>query len=475
MSRDSVWSRFLNRLLSSEIARRVNLAVAALDDFRDRRSNAGETDRDRRAYDREEVLEDALEAWRVNPLARRIVSLTTEYVVGGELAIHSEHAKTSAFLQDFWQHRLNRMTIRSFEWCDELSRSGELFIVLSTDPGGMSYVRAIPALDIDDILTAPNDVEQPLAFQQKPLEVGADPVIWAAYNDQVDGRVEDGSFPTAMLHYAINRPVGAKRGESDLAPLLKWLTRYGGWMEDRVRLNRFRQAFVYIVKKVFANESERLARQAELNANPPNPGSILVVHDDESWDVIHPKLDSFEASADGLALKKLIAVGAGVPMHFLAEPESSTRTTAEQAGGPTFRHYERRQIFFAWMMKDLSRIIIRRRAMVDSKVRAEAEITAQVTDIFAQDNPALAIAASTVVEAFKELRDRGLIDDEELLRMAYKFAGEMVDVQKLLKDGLAAGPVKQLAPAKPATNGSGGRDGIEVDADGEVSAPGMAG
>jgi hypothetical protein len=40
-----------------------------------------------------------------------------------------------------------------------------------------------------------------------------------------------------MLHYAVNRPVGAVRGESDLAPILPWLRRYNRWLEDRVRLN----------------------------------------------------------------------------------------------------------------------------------------------------------------------------------------------------------------------------------------------
>ena len=54
----------------------------------------------------------------------------------------------------------------------------------------------------------------------------------------------------------------------------------------------------------------------------------------------------------------MIATGAGVPMHFLAEPEGSTRTTAEQSGGPTFRHYDRRQLFFRWIMADLGRFAI---------------------------------------------------------------------------------------------------------------------
>ena len=172
-----------------------------------------------------------------------------------------------------------------------------------------------------------------------------------------------------MLHYAINRPVGAVRGESDLAPLLRWLSRYAAWLEDRARLNRYRNAFLYVVKARYASEAERLARQAALNANPPAPGSILVTDESETWDVISPKLEADDAGDDGLALKKMIAAGAGLPLHFLAEPECATRTTAEAAGGPTFRHFEQRQEFFLWMMGDLARIALRRRARLDGACR----------------------------------------------------------------------------------------------------------
>src|SRR5512137_390683 len=98
-----------------------------------------------------------------------------------------------------------------------------------------------------------------------------------------------------MLHYAINRPVGAKWGESDLAPLLMWLSRYAAWLQDRARLNKYRQSFMYLVQGNYTSAAERLARQAELNANPPNPGSILVADKSETWTVINPQLHSTEA------------------------------------------------------------------------------------------------------------------------------------------------------------------------------------
>lgn len=106
MAKVSLFARVVNRLFGAELTRRITLAVRALDDARDRQYGKTETDRDRRAYKREELLELALEAWRENPLARRIVELTSDYVVGGGLQVASEHEGTHQFLQEWWQTRL---------------------------------------------------------------------------------------------------------------------------------------------------------------------------------------------------------------------------------------------------------------------------------------------------------------------------------------------------------------------------------
>jgi hypothetical protein len=439
-------TRALRGLFQDEIDQRVRFILTGADGFYER---GGGTDaRDRFDYDREEILRQALEAWRVNPLARRIVELTTQYVVGAGLTIESRHAGTDKFLKQFWNHPLNQMPMRIFELCDELTRSGELFLILSTDASGMSYVRPLPAIEVERVQTAENDVSQELAYVQKacfdsrsagPGETAwREERTWPAYDPASDEPDADGAYRTVVLHYAINRPAGAVRGESDLAPLLRWLARYSAWLEDRARLNRFRQTFLFVVKARFASETERSARQAALNAAPPSPGSILVSDDSEEWSVINPQLDSAEANTDGLALKKMIAAGSGIPLHFLAEPESATRTTAESAGGPTFRHFEQRQVFFTGLIADLLRAVVRRRSMAARTVQAEAPVAVRGADISGRDNASLAVAATTVVAAFCDLRDRGLIDDAELLRVIYKFAGEVGDVEEILKRGAAA-------------------------------------
>ena len=409
-----------------------------------------ESARDRYDYDRQDVLDQCLEAWRDSPIARRVVELTSQYVIGAGFDIQCDHDPTRRFLSEFWGHRLNHMPSRVVELCDELTRTGNLFILLSTDPAGMSYIRAIPASDIDQISAAQNDIEQAIRFTTK---AGVDLVAhtYPAYNPALDERDENGNFGPVVLHYAVNRPAGAQWGEPDLAPLLPWLRRYAAWLEDRVRLNRFRNAFMFVVTGNFASEEARKARQAQLAANPPSPGSIMVCDQSETWAVISPKLEALDANTDGLAIKKMIASGVGIPLHFLAEPEGTNRTTAESAGGPTFRRFEQRQRYFMWLLSDLLSVVQTRRAGVDRGIDPDAPIAVKGSDISARDNVSHSIATVNMLNALERLYDMGLISARELLRATYRFAGEPADIDDLLAGGTGVDRRETAKPIKPAT------------------------
>lgn len=471
----SFFSRWIGKAFAGEIRRQARALFAAENDqtFTLGASSSVAERRDRLSCDRAEVLEQALEAWRINPLARRIVGLTTQYVVGGGLSLRCRHEPTARFLDRFWSHPLNRMSLRVHEFCDELGRTGNLFLLLSTDAAGMSYLRAVPASAIERIECLPNDVEQPLAFYPKPALENPFPKPWPAYTPDLDAPQPPGmagkGFEPVMLHYAINRPVGAQWGESDLAPLLRWLARYANWLEDRARLNRFRTAFLYVVKARFANEADRLARQQHLNAHPPTPGSILVTDEGEEWSVISPRLESEDAHSDGLALKKMIAAGAGLPLHFLAEPESATRATAEAAGGPTYRHFEQRQNYFLAIIADVLGVVVRRRALVDRHLSTTEKIVVSGADISARDNVSFGLAATYMTNILTLLRDRALIDDAELLRLVYRFAGETANVEEMLERGRQAG----LRPGGVGSRPGSGR-GAPLPADPEKAAKAAA-
>jgi len=388
------------------------------------------TDRDRPAYTREEILEQCLDAWRYDPLARRIVELTTQYTIGTGFEISAQEQKVEQFIHEFWIHRLNEMDTRLAGFSDELARTGNLFLLISTDPSGMSYIRAVPADQMEEIITAKNDPDQEIFFRLKSEDGVSEGLKYTAYDPNDDEPDENGNFNPVMVHYAVNRPVGALWGEPDLSHLLKWLGRYTAWLEDRVRLNRFRNAFLYVVKASFVSEAARKARQAELAANPPTPGSILVTDESEEWSVMTPKLEALDANTDGLSIKKMIAAGAGVPLHFLAEPEHSTKTTAESAGEPTYRKFEMRQQVLVNITRNLLQIVLGRRCEIDKRLDREAVIEVHASDISARDNSALASAGSAIKGTAMELYEKGMIDASEVKRLVYKYISEEMPEDK---------------------------------------------
>jgi len=386
---------------------------------------------DRNSWDRKKVFSEALRAWRVNPIARRIVRLTRSFIIGKGLTINCDDPPTLKFLLEWWHHPLNNFNKNIKRWADEVTRTGNLFFLYTVQANGMTNPRAVPAEQIEEIISRDNDIEQEIKYTKDSTGVDS----WEAYDPEQDygSEQKQNSF---MLHYAINQPVGSAWGEGDLPPLLVWIGRFSTWLEDRVRLNHFRTAFMYVITGSYKNETERGAREKFLNQNPPKPGSTLVLNKDngETWETISPKLESADANTDGLAIKKNVLSGLGFPMHWFAEPEGSNRTTAEAAGTPTFRTLEESQDELFEILIHMARVALEVRARYE-KVKPDAKIWIEGPDITERDNATLALALGRAYPNLADMLDRDAIDAKEFMRLVYKtfaevWTGTVPDIQK---------------------------------------------
>ena len=375
----------------------------------------------RGAWDRKRIFGESLRAWRVNPIARRIVRLMTSFVVGKGLTIKSDDPQVQEFLTSWWNHPKNKFKKNIKRWKDEDTRTGNLFFLFNKLADGMTIIRAVPAELVEEIETEPNDIETETRYTKD--ELGED--AWSAYNPEEDQQ-------TFMLHFASNQPVGSPWGEADLTPLLVWIGRFSSWLEDRVRLNRFRTAFMYVISGSYANETDRSTREKQLNANPPKSGSVLVMNKEggEEWGIMSATLDSFDASVDGTAIKKMILDGIGQPMHWHAEPEGATQTTAEAAGTPTFRTLEETQNDFFEMLISMAETAIEVKGLT---LAEGTSIWIEGPDITERDNASLALALGRAYPNLTDMLDRNAIDAKEFMRLVYKTFAEVWDEKKVPK------------------------------------------
>jgi len=415
------------------VAARLAAVTARVDDSPGWEAWGSRGPADRPWAEQQENLSDALAAWRDNFLVRRIVTLTRSYVVSSGVAVSSDVVRVDRFVRAFWEHRQNQMARRLGAWCDELTRAGELFVTLHTNPvDGMSYVRAVPASHVPVIETAENDYEVELRYGER-VWGQIEPKMWlsslhpGAFDPDAAGRL-----PPVMVHLAVNRPVGATRGIGDLDPVLPWARRYSEWLKDRVRLNRVRtrQALVEIeVADEMVEEKQRqLAKANPLEAGMyvHGPGEKVVVHD--------LKIGAGDVADDGKALRLAAATGANVGLHYLGEGESINYATAREMGEPTARFYSERQATLCWLVCDLVRVAFERAAAMGRATLprgGDLRLSAGVAEVSRADNESLARSAALIVRWLLALKEQGWIDDETAVAMAFKFAGEPLGADRV--------------------------------------------
>lgn len=365
-----------------------------------------------------EKYNDALTAWRKNPMARRIVDLTADYVIGDSIGFTSDHEPLNAFTTAFWEHEKNGMDDRLQRMVDELTRAGDLFTVLMrNEANGMSYIRHVIKPEIIEIVTAPNDWETETVFRQT---LGAAKTRdWRGVNHPRADQTQN-----IMLHHTINRPIGAQFGSSDLESMLPWLLRYSRMLEDRVRLHWAARAFLWIVT-VPSNKVE--AKQQEYD-NAPEGGSVIVKDDGETWEAINPELKGMDAAPDLRAIRMMINAGSGFPPTWYGEPEGSSQTTARLMQAPAERKLHRRQQYVVKMLQEMILTAYGRSGADPLPEQEEPHLKPQTTDVSRIDNMDLATAGSTIAQTFRAL----MLEEEPssrrltelMLRTTFKFIGE---------------------------------------------------
>jgi hypothetical protein len=286
----------------------------------------------------------------------------------------------------------------------------------------MSYIRPIPKDRIVNIETLPNDWETELAFYET-LDVG-EPKKWPSPSHPSAAEAD-----AVMVHYAVNRVVGALMGESDLATIIPWLQRYSRMLEDRVRLNWAARAFLWTVTV----PTNLVQAKVEQYRKPPDAGSVIVKDESEKWEPVNPNLHAFDAQYDLHALRLMIDAGSGLPPHWRGEPTDVNLATATAMERSATRHLRRRQLLLTWIVKDLCHLAYTR-AWQLGKVRRKPNsdaIQIDTPDVNRQDNRDLATAAQNMAAATQALQEtlsgssRTLT--ERIIRLFFRFAGEPLE------------------------------------------------
>jgi hypothetical protein len=442
--------RIADLLLGGAYSKAKQAAVSiTVDDSRGWDPLSGGGPHDRPWSELRDDLDDSLEAWRKNFMIRRIVTLVRSYVVGNGITISSNHREVEAFVRAFWDHPMNRMEQRLGPICDELIRSGELFAALFTNEAdGISYLRFVPASRIREVETDPDDYERELRYGQ--IQEKSSELKWWISPEHPDAKRRR-PFHPVMFHYAINRPIGATRGESDLATVLKWALRYSSWLEDRVRLNRVRTRQGMLDVQI-DDDSQVEAKKYQLRRDDPMTAGIYVHGPGESTTLHNLQIQADDAEPDGKALRLAIAAGSGVALHYMGEGGDVNYATAREMGEPTSRFFSERQDNLVEFLLQLVTVAHARFMLVTGHrppAAGDLKLEASIPEVARADNQTLATAVKDASTALATMRQMGWTDDPTAAKLAFKFDGETLSEDELaaILEAAAAAPYQK--PPEP--------------------------
>ncbi len=314
------------------------------------------------------ILRRAYAAWCRSPLAGQIVNLTTWFVMGKGLGFQAKDSRVQEALMGFWKDPVNDLHSLQHWMSNELQIYGELFIRFFINPlDGRVRVRLVDPVEIREVVTDPEDMRTPVAYLRE-YRRKALPSEWIeAFEDHgmglppmMDETVKEVIGAEDILHVKVNNVSNRKRGLSELYRVLPWLDAYERWLEDRLTINRARGAFVFLRKVPAA--ADRVGGPFNVDSSGkyqvPKPGSILVVHEAEDWEVLSPNIGADDAKEDGRALKLMIAAGSGIFEHYFGDPSTGNLATTRSMELPMVKKFEDRQRQFEGVFRDIYQRVV---------------------------------------------------------------------------------------------------------------------
>lgn len=384
-----------------------------------------------------EVHNQCYEAYNANPLAFAIIELTTSFVLGKGITVAARNPRVQNVLMEFWDHPSNHMDERVYSLCTELSLFGEQFIRFFVNQyDGTVQIRQIDPSLIDQIETDPEDIETPLRYHRRPIQqvmsaTSGNPAPFDP-NKPLDTEGDWFKASEEVMHFAINKVSNAKRGKSDLTTLLPWLRRYKDWLTDRVRINKYKGAFLYDVRLTGADK-KTIDRKRMEYSYPPEPGSVIIHNEAETWTAVQPQINANDAYQDGRAIKLMVAVGSTLPEHYLSDGTSSTRATAAEMGLPTLLRFQRRQKTIRNMLTCiLDRVITEAKKAGKIGPRVDTSYDILFPEIDSADNKELSQGVYYLVQGLVMAKQQGWVSDETAMQLLFQCVNEEVDVHEEL-------------------------------------------
>lgn len=311
------------------------------------------------------MQEEASSIYYKNPMAGGLIETLVNFIVGKQMKIIAldENPEVQAYWDKF--HRQNKFDEKSKELVRRTLRDGENFLRFFEPKGDddVQSVRFVEPAEITDHLnkhtfgieTDPDDVEKPVKYHRTYTKNGAQ--AW----EEIEAE--------EIIHTKIRVDSNVKRGVSFFVGIAGYLTKYMGWLDDRIVLNKIRTIHNLIIKvsgispqdyaSKFSDVTGKTAVSGTAKKQMPKSGSVLIGTPGVDYDLKSLEIHAADTKDDGRAIQLMVVSGTNLAEYMVTGDASNANYSSTMiAESPAVKAFEAWQDTFEKVFKQIFRKVI---------------------------------------------------------------------------------------------------------------------
>ena len=365
-----------------------------------------------------------------NPIIKQQASLWVNYGISNGMKWKASTKADQRVIDDFMMD-IENQAVTSLSGqrkaAKNLVTDGEIFYSLFLDPGRV-VIRNMDALQIQEVLTDPDDVDVVRGFVRRYMARDGKTKREIVYRNwtNVNGKPGEDSSGKLYSNYKKQCVVYHKklddadglRGNSLFTCSLDWAKQHSRFIQSRIAIMLAIAKFVWKVKakgseadiaRIQKQFNSTLASQSTERNPPPVAGSAAVFNDGVDLESADMDTGADSAKEDGLSIMRMAGLGAGVFPQYLGDGDMANYAMANTMELPLTKQWNAFQHILQNMYSDIFGIVLQH--VSPKKNRTKRHVDIYLPELIRKE-------LAKVVDALAKLYSvtPGIAESDEMLR-----------------------------------------------------------
>ncbi len=400
-------------------------------------------DTGKRLYTEQDITDmqnKAIELYYTDPGARGIIDTMVNFVIGSEA--HVTPVDENPKVKEWWGEfcRVNKFDMRLKELVRRCFRDGESFLRFFKN----KIRRNVPLVRFVE----PDKIKDPQGKHSYGIEVDEDDVedVKAYYLMNAKTNTAKRVKADDIIHTKINVDSNVKRGVSFLVGIAKYIVKYGGWLDDRIQLNKIRAMFNMIIKVTgisptsFGEKFDDVTGKSQLSGSiakkkVPKSGSVLVSTPGVDYEYKNLNVHAEDTGKDGRLIELQVAKGTNLVEYVVrADSSNSNYSSTMVSESPMVKMFEAWQDIFKEPVKEIYTKVIEigiklRRIPRGSSTECEANFAALIHRQIKDETEAYVLQILNHIVSKKTISEK----------FGYDYEAELKQIKKEMEEESDAG------------------------------------